>query len=78
MDTRLTLGAFTPTELLDAMATVMPAEVMELYRSELSDFSDAAARMSITDGMLLILADPAGYLAKLRSEFENQGPPSGG
>jgi len=56
VNTRITVGPFTKTELLEAMAAVMPVEVVQLYRAELSEVLEEEARMSITDPMLLILA----------------------
>ena len=55
-ETRVTLAPFTKAELLDALAAVMPAQAVEEFRADLRDFADEPGRMTITDGMLLVLA----------------------
>ena len=54
--TRGTLAPFTKTELLEALAAVMPAEAVEEFRTDLRDFPDEPDTMTITDGILLVLA----------------------
>ena len=53
---RFSLAPFTSTELFDALALVMPAGLVRLYRRDMADGSDTPGTASVTDGMLLILA----------------------
>jgi hypothetical protein len=54
--TRGTLAPFTKTELLDGLAAVMPPDAVEEFRIDLRDLPDEPGLMTISDGMLLILA----------------------
>lgn len=53
---RFSLAPFTMSELLDALALVVPAGLVGLYRRDMADRPDTPGTASVTDGMLLILA----------------------
>lgn len=53
---RFDLAPFTLAELLDALALVMPAGLVDLYRTEAAGWPDAPGMASVTDSMLLILS----------------------